>query len=250
MANYGPDDVVLLVGGYDLSGRTFEIGPIDTERVLEMTRGFGDSWDEHTPVGIHRGSVSHRSWYDDAALATDAALVGALTTEKWLGATIEGNALGKNAVAFKVAQRNVARLPMRDELTKIAAEYHADGRIDDVAKLLQPFQAETSTSGGTSPGGLDNGAGSSSGGRAYLFVNSLTLGGYTSLTINLQESTDNGGGDPYATKQVLVAGLTTAPHSNMIPISGTIERWTRINLAWAGAGSGQSVTLMVILVRD
>lgn len=250
MPNYGPDDVLVLIDGYDISGETYELGPIEREADYERNRGFGALWDTQAPIGTKRASVQHRSYYDDAALKTSAALVAQVGTLRAMGIWLEGNALGKNAVAFQLAQRNVARLPMRDELTKIAAEYLANGRLDE-CKVLQPFQAETATAGGTSPGGLDNAASSANGGRAYLFVNSLTLGGYTSLAINLQESSDNGGGDAYATKQVLVTGLTGGlPLASIVPITGAIERWTRINLAWAGAGAGQSVILAVLLVRD
>ena len=50
MANYGPDDVLVLVSGYNLGIDLFE-APIPTEAILEETNTFGDAWVERSPVG-------------------------------------------------------------------------------------------------------------------------------------------------------------------------------------------------------
>jgi hypothetical protein len=80
MANYGPDDVLVLVGGINLGIDLFE-APIQTSAVLEETQTFGDSWVEQTPVGVKAGTLTVRGFLDDTNDRSNEALVTGLTTQ-------------------------------------------------------------------------------------------------------------------------------------------------------------------------
>jgi len=252
MPKYGSDDVFLLVDGHDLSGLTFEL-ELNKETEVEETHGFGDSWVEVETTDINRGGVTQRGWYDDATDKTSDALVANPGVSRVLLAGIEGNVQGGAAVGFQGAmQRNIARNPARGELTKISAEYLSDGEVDDVDhEIVQTLSAEAGD-GATSDGSWDNGGASANGGAAYLEVTALALGGYTNVEVKLQESSDDGT-DPWAD----VAGgtftvVTTAPNAERLVLAPllAIEQYVRVLLTWNGAGSSESITLIVTLVRD
>lgn len=250
MAYYGPDDVFVLLDGYDMGNEIFEITPPDIEALFEKSRGFGDAWDEESPIGVKQWSCGFRARYDDAALKSNVALVTQVGTNRVLAMGLEGNAKGKKVIVCNPGQGSYGRMPQIDGLTKVSVNFVGRDRIEDML-ILQSLAAD-SGAGAMPDGSTDNTTSSANGGRALIVVTSLTLGGYTSLTVNLRESSDNGGGDPFATKQALVTGLVGAsvPYAAIVPISGTIERYTRPELTWNGAGSGESVTALVALIRD
>lgn len=246
MTKYGSDDVFLLFSGFDISGDTFELQQVK-EALLEATHGFGDAWEEQSAVGVKTGGVNHRSFYDDATGATNEALFGGMGFNRPMLAGLEGNAQGKKCIAFNPMQRNYVRSPARGELHKVSAEYLSHQKISE-AEIIQSLAAQTAAGAG-SDGSLDNGAQSTSGGTAYLEITALDLDGYTSVTIQLEESSDNGAGDPW-TQVGSAFTAATARGGARIEISGTIERYTRATVTWNGAGTSPSVTYIVALERD
>lgn len=252
MAKYGQGSVFLLVDGYNISGDTFEMEKIK-EAAVEQTDGFGDTWVERTATGIKSGGITHRCFYDDAALATNAALVAGVGVSRVLLAGLEGNVQGRKCVGFEGAmQTKFVRNPVRGELHKCSAEYLNNGDIDE-PKIIQVLAAQGSTGTGSS-GSLDNAAGSSNGGVAYLEVTGLTLGGYTSVTVVLQQSSDNGGADPFSALVTFTnvvgstPGSTWAQRIEVAPAT-TVERYLRASITFNGAGSGQSITYTVAFER-
>lgn len=252
MAKYGSDDVFLLIGGYDISGNSFALNE-ETEAIEEETHGFGDIWVERTAVGVYKGGVSHESFYDDAALQTNAAALAALGVNTVLVAGLEGNTQGRKVIGYEGAlETKFSRLPKRGELTKISAEYMGSGFCEN-PKIVQILAAQSAAGTGSS-GSLDNTAGTSNGGSAYLELTGLTLGGYTSVTIKIQQSSDNGGGDPFSDLVTFTnvvgasPGATWAQRAVVNP-GTTVERYLRATITWNGAGSGQSVTYVVAFER-
>mgnify|MGYP003657124203 CR=1 FL=1 len=229
MANYGPDDVLVLVGGINLGIDLFE-APIQTSAVLEETQTFGDSWVEQTPVGVKSGTL----------------------TDKIVVATVEGNTQGQTAIAMKSTQQNVAREASRSELHKLSADFSSQGIVDQDALIVQTHVADD-TAGVMSDGSLDNGAASTDGGRVYIQATALTLGSYTNMQIKLQESSDNGSSDAWAdVSGATSATIATVPASEVLTIAAgtTIERYTRAFLVLNGSGSSESITALVALARD
>ena len=74
----------------------------------------------------------------------------------------------------------------------------------------------------------------------------LTLGGYTSITVTVQESSDNGGSDAFA-DVVAFTAVTAESFSERKAIAATVERYTRVILTLNGAGSSESITLLVAI---
>lgn len=253
MAKYGADDVLLLVDGYNIGGDTIELSAVK-EATLEESHGFGDTWVEQSAVGQNRGGVSHKGFLDDADNATIDALVHESGTQKpgtsrVLCALLEGNTQGKKAIAFRGAMESkVARNAARGELTKISAEYLNNGAVDE-PKIIQVLAAQSAAGAGSS-GSLDNAASSATGGTAYLQITSLTLGGYTSVTIKLMESSDNGVGDAWAqVGTAFVAATAIGAQAINIATGTTVERYLRAEITWNGAGAAQSVTYAVLFQR-
>lgn len=251
MAKFGPDDVLVLLDGRNLGIDLFET-PISVSAQMEDSHTWGDTFAEMAAIGVKEGEVGVRGFYDDATDRSSDSLVDGLTTQdRVLVITVEGNAQGQTAVAMKATQTNVARLPGRAELTKISADFMGDGVIDEAALIVQSHVAD-SGAGVMSDGPLDNAAQSTNGGRVYLEVSALTLGGYTSMQVKLQESSDNGG-DAYAdVVGATSAAITAAPASEVMTVAAgtTIERFTRAFLVLNGAGSSESITALVALARD
>lgn len=247
MAKRGSDEARLFIDGYDLSGETVELSYV-REAPTEETHGLGDSWVEHTAVGVKRGSITQNAFYDDATGKTSAALVGKEGQTRVVVGLLDGNTQGEEAIGYSGAiEMQQARTPSRGALTRISAEYQSSGPIEE-GLIVQSLDAN-SADGVTDDGSLDNGAQSTSGGAAYLIVTDLTLGGYTSVSIDLEQSSDDGSADAFAVKGSFT-DVTAAPDAERIELSGTIERYTRVSLTWNGAGSGESITLLVVLMRD
>ena len=252
MANYGPSDVLVLVGGYNLGIDLFE-APIQTSAVLEETQTFGDSWVEQTPVGLKSGTLTVRGFFDEADNRSNEALVTGLTTQdRVVVATLEGNVQGQTAIAMKSTQQNVVREASRSELHKLSADFVSQGIVDQDALIVQTHVADD-TAGVMSDGSLDNTAATTNGGRVYIQATALALGSYTNMQIKLQESSDNGSSDAWAD----VAGttstaITAVPASEVLTIAAgtTIERYTRAFLVLNGSGSSESITALVALARD
>ena len=252
MAQYGPDDILVLLQGINLGLDIFE-APLTVSADLEESHTFdGGAWVEMAAIGTKSGTLSVRGFYDDTNNRSSEILVDGLTTvDRVLCATLEGNTQAQTAICMKVAQTNVAREPGRSELSKIAADFLSQGVMDEKALIVQSHVADD-TAGVMSDGSLDNAAQSTDGGRVYLQVTSVTLGGYTSMQIKLQESSDDGAGDAWAD----VTGATSAAFTDItaevmtIAAGTTIERYTRAFLVLNGSGSSESVTALVALARD
>lgn len=81
MAKYGPSSIVV---EYDNSGGTLvditqyvqEINGVSVEQIIEEVHSFGDSWEEHLPVGIGRTTpIELSGLYDDTATTGPDALL-------------------------------------------------------------------------------------------------------------------------------------------------------------------------------
>lgn len=243
MAKRGPSEVLLLVGGYDIGVLAHSLD-INKSIIIEETTNFGVGSAEAASVGVSRSDIALTAYFDDADNKTSEALVGNEGTERVLVAGVSGNTQGRAMVGWKGAtQMNSARTASRSELTKIATGFESSGDIEE-GVIIQKLVAD-SGAGVTSDGSFDHGA---SGSRlaAYLQVTELTLGGYTSITVKVQESSDDGNTDAFADK-VTFTNITADTTAERIVIGSTVERFTRVTLTLNGTGSGESITLLVAI---
>ena len=74
MSKYGSSTVSIYIEGapggtsYNVSQYIDELGGQKITSITEPTHSFGDSWEEHTPVGMSRGEPFEMGgWFDDTA---------------------------------------------------------------------------------------------------------------------------------------------------------------------------------------
>jgi len=234
----------LLIDGYDLLGFTTEFSD-EREALLEPSHTLGKTWEESTWVGLKKATFEQKGYYDDAALASNAALVGKSGSSRVLCFGLATNAKRKPFTGFNGAmQVNMERVASRGALHRLNAKYLGNGQVDE-GYILHEQQAETAASGNTQGTSLDNGAASTNGGVGYSQVVALTLGGYTSVTIVIQDSADN---STFA-DIITFANVTAAPAAERKTVAGTVRRYTAARWAFNGAGAGQSVTFMAGIAR-
>lgn len=245
MAKFGPDDLGLLIDGYDLAQDSID-ATIESEALLEQTNGWGDSWVEWSATGVRQGSFAWNGFFDDTAGLAVEALVGN-EGAAGVACVLLGTAQGNGFVGLSGLKASQARAAARDQLQKISL--NIQGAIVEDGDIIESLGAE-SGDGVTGDGSLDNAASSADGGAGYLQVKSLTLGGYTSVTVKIQESSDDGAGDAFA-DVVTFTAVTAAEIAERVAVATgtTVERYLRVTLTWNGAGSSESITLMVGFYR-
>ncbi len=247
MVKFGPDDLGLLLDGRNIGQDAID-ATIESEALLEQTNGWGDSWVEQTAIGVRQGSLSWNGFYDDASGGTKDALNDAEVGAATVACILLGTSQGSDFVGATGLKAAVARSAGRDELVKYSL--NAQGSTVDNGEIIEPEGAQ-SGAGATSSGSLDNSAASSNGGAGYLQVTDLTLGGYTSVTVKIQESSDNGAGDAWA-DLVTFTAVTAADVAERIAVAAgtTVERYLQVELTWNGSGSGESITLWCGFARS
>lgn len=236
MVKYGSDKVgFILIDGFNVLGVETEITETK-EALLEESHALGDSWVEQTYVGVKKVVLDQSGFFDDAANSINDALVTSIGVSRIVCYGYEGNTNGKAFVGFQGAmEQNYQRMASRDALHKANAHYEGNGQVDE-GKILHLLQAETTDPGNTTA--VDNTASTSAGGQGYLHVTALTLGGFTSLDVKIQDSADN---VTFAT-EVDFANVTTVPAKESLSSSGTVNRYLRVSWDFIGAGAGQSAT--------
>lgn len=246
MSKYGPDDVFMLVGGYDVQ-------PVlsDAEESVEMpvedTRPLGGTWDQFTPIGTKMHSFGHKGWFDDDADQSNDALIGLSGTPRVLVWGMYGNVIGRACtITAGALQTKYQRLAQKNALTRANAEYSMTGIRYDNALILHALGAETAD-GDTSASSVDGGAGTSSGAVAALAVSptDFDLDGYDDITVKVQDAPDN------STWADLIAftDVGAAPAAELKTVSGNVDRYLSAAWEYNGTGTAPSVTFIVACER-
>lgn len=245
MAKYGSDQVAFwLVDGYSILGVVSELTLDGPEAMLEETHALGDGWIEQDPTGLKRWAADQNGWFDDATDGVLDALAGNEGTSRVACLGVEGNSVGAALEGFAGAMgARVMKQPRRNELTKLQANFQGSGQYDH-GVILHELSAETAD-GDTESSPVDNSASSAAGGAGYLQVTDLTLGGYTSVTVTLRDSSDD---ITYADLGSFTA-VTAAPDAERIVVAGTVERYLAVAWAFNGTGASPSVTFMAGFAR-
>lgn len=178
--------------------------------------------------GFHNGAANATIDTVEAALA---AATGALLIVWLLGDAIVG-AIGY-AMRCRSSDYDVSMPSNNTVTTAFGAE--GDGDIERV-ECLHPMGAETTTGTGTA---LDNAASSANGGAIWLEASAFTG---TSVTLSVEHSPDNSSWSTLGTFTA-VTGVT----AERIPVSGTINRYTRSKV---GTGTFSSVTFCSGISRN
>ena len=114
------------------------------------------------------------------------------------------------------------------------------GGADKTYRGYQVYRGTISATGGTT--GIDFGSAGSAGGKAYLFVTTIT-GTATNATIDVESDTDSGYGS------VASEGTFTfsAVGVQELALSGTVNRYVRLNCTDLGSATSFAVVAIVAL---
>jgi hypothetical protein len=213
----------LYVAGYDVSGDISSLGAIGGGPAAMDVTGIDKSAFERIG-GLRDGRLEWVSWFNPA---TDRAhdRFSALPTSDVLVTYCRGTSLGSPAASMIGKQIDYSGTRADDGALSFAVQAQANGYgLEWCTQLTAGKRTDTAATNGT---GVDFGTGSTAFGlQAYLHVFAFTG---TSVTVKLQESSDNGAGDAWA--DVTGGGFTAATGVTSQRIETargqTVERYLR-----------------------
>ena len=232
----GPDTGPALLGGYSIISDLLEITG-KKEGMIEESTVLGDVVDSYTYLGIDKYMDGNlKAFYPGNA----SALLAFELASGTLVYGLEGDTIGNPSIVVESLRSTIARQASLDALTRIEAAFKSASGIHDaviIANLAaRSDNAETTT--------VDNAALTSTGSRSYLNVTSVTLGGYTNVAVKMRDSDDDITFVDHANFTAV-----TAITSEMVLVTGTVNRYLQTRTDFIGSGSSESITFGVSTVR-
>jgi hypothetical protein len=213
----------MYVAGYDLSG---DIGALDSINggfdLIEVT-GIDKSAPERIK-GLRSGEIKYTAFFNDAAGQAHPKLKLLPTTDQ-ISTYCRSTTLGKPAASMVAKQIGYdGKRTNKGELTFEVDAQSNTTSLEWCTQLTAGKRTDGSAANGT---GVDFTTSSTFGLAAYLHVFAVTG---TSVTVKIQESSDNAVGDAYA--DVVGGGFTAATGITSQRIQTatglTVERWLRV----------------------
>ena len=230
----------LYVSGVDLSGDVGSLSRVGGgPSTLDVT-GINKSANERIG-GLIDGSIDFAAFFNDAA-GQEHPTLAPLPTGQRIVSYFRGTAIGNAAASCIARQVNYDGDRGADGAFGFSISAPSDGTgVQWGEQLTAGKRTDVAATNGTA---LDAGAASTFGFAAFLHVFAFTG---TSVTVKLQESSDNGGGDAFAA--VVGGGFTVvaaAPASQRIAATpASLERYVRV----VTTGTFSSCVFAVVLVR-
>ena len=236
---------IFLIGGYNMLANKVKSVTDESEAMLERTDGLGDSWDELTPTGKQKVSLTQDgALFDTTANRIHDLLNGQRKTSRVVCHGVEGNTIGQAATGlagvFGMIYTKVLEL---DGLVKANVRYTVSGEQDE-GKILHAHTQDTAA-GNTEGSSVDNAASSANGGAGYVQVSQLTLGGYDDAVLKIRDSAD----DIVFADLITFTAVTVEPAAERLTVAGTVDRYLASSLAFSGSGSSPSITWMAMFAR-
>lgn len=229
------------LAGYDLSGDLGSISTSGGPAALEVT-GIDKSAFERIG-GSRTGGMSWQAWFNPAANQAHDRLENLPTTDVIAG-YFRGTTLGNQSANLVAKQLNYDGTRGDDGAFTFAVEAQSNGYgLEWGRSLTAGKRTDTAATNGTS---VDFGTGSTAFGlQAYLHVFAFTG---TSVTVALQESSDNAVGDPFAAVTGGAFTAATGITSQRIATSAsqTVERYLRV----VTTGTFSNAIFAVSVVRN
>lgn len=214
----------LYIAGYDLSGDIGAVNSIGGGPALLEVTGIDKSAFERIG-GLRDGRIDYTAYFNPA-LGQAHSRLSALPTGDVILSYYRGTALGGASANLVAKQLNYDPTRADDGAFTFTGQNQGNGYgLEWGTSLTAGKRTDTTATNGTS---VDFGTGSTSFGlQAYLHVFSFTG---TSVTVKLQESSDNGAGDAWA--DVTGGGFTAATGITSQRIETarnlTVERYLRV----------------------
>lgn len=211
------------VHGFDLSGDVGSLSNVNSPVALLPATGINKSAVERLQ-GHADGGMAFNSWFNDAAGQEHVALKGLLTTDRIL-LWILGGVIGDVAAALVAKQMDYSLDRGADGALALSiATLGASGVALEWMDMLTAGKITHASA--TNGASLDNTASTANGLAAVLEVSALATG---VMTVVVQESSDDGVGDPFAAKATFTAlAAAGAPGAERITATGTVERYLRV----------------------
>jgi hypothetical protein len=212
----------IFVHGYDLSGDVSAIDNASSPRELLDSTALNASAHERI-MGLSDGNLAVSSWFNDATEQEHAAFKGLVTTDRILTWAF-GATRGDVAACLVSKQMDYNGSRGADGSLSFSIDSQANGVSLDWCETLTTGK-ETHSSAGSSTS-RDDSAATSAGMVAYLEITDCDSG---TPTVTIQESSDNGSSDAWATVLSFTAvGYASAPTAERVTVSGAVERYLRI----------------------
>lgn len=213
----------LYIAGYDLSGDIGSVTLGGGPSLLEVT-GIDKSAFERIG-GVRDGRIDYTAFFNTAVGRAHARL-SPLPTADLIISYFRGTALGGASANLVAKQLNYDGTRADDGAFTFAGQNQGNGYgLEWGTSLTAGKRTDTTATNGTS---VDFGTGSTTFGlQAYLHVFAFTG---TSVTVKLQESSDNAAGDAFADVVGGAFVAATAPGAQRIVTSATlaVERYLRV----------------------
>lgn len=225
----------------DLSGDIGSLGAIGGGPSPLVVTGINKSAFER--IGGQRdGRMEFMSYFNDDTGQEHPTLKTLPTADRLL-TYLRGTTLGAPAAVLVGKQFNYD--PTRGEDGSLTIAVNAGGNGSGLEWGIAHTAGKRTDTGATNGTSIDAGAATAHGFRLFFHVFAFTG---TSATITLQESSDDGAGDPFATAGggfAALAGVTAPTSSATATFGVSLERYTRI----ATSGTFSSMTFAVVLDR-
>jgi|SRR5665647_633695 len=243
MARFTSADVAfLMVDGYSLLGLTTVLDDGGLQGDFEDVTPLGGSFRCQQYTGASASTISHEGFYDDTAGATNEALVNRVIvgTDRIIAFGRSGNTVGADFTGALVKQATYERTIATGAFHKGKASYVVNGRNE--GQICAHLIARTTGASTANSDFTAAATAAAAGAMAYLELSALTLGGYTNLTVKVEQSANGttGWGD-----LAVFTASTTAPTAQRVAFAGTVLRYMRVTHAWTGSGTGNSATFAV-----
>jgi len=188
-------------------------------------------------TGQHDGGLVYDGWLD----STTAAQIGDSSgLAKVISVLHEGNVSGAHFFGLQSAAvgGRVFTMPQED-LDTLTPLLVVDGEVD--FGFVVATYANRTTDGNTQSTYVDLGAAADTGGRLYMNIGAIDVGGGSGVTVTLQHSTDHSSWGDHANGVLTIANAIGAQCLN---ISAAVYRYVAMKWAWTG-GTSQSFSAFV-----
>ena len=216
---------LLFIAGYDLSGDVGSIGTIASHSTPLDVTAINASAMERI-LSHHDGEISFNHYFNDAASQEHAALAAAGAGLDRVVCWYHGSGIGEAAAGLVSKQINYDLNRGADGSLGGTTQCLANAAgLEYGEQLTAGKRTDTSATNGTS---LNNGAATALGLSAYLQVFSVAG---TSVTVAVQQSSDDGGGDAYAailTFTTVSAGSLGHERKVTATLTTAVEQYLRV----------------------
>ena len=212
----------LYINGYDISGDVGSLSGVGSPRDQIDVTSIDKSARERVN-GLANGTLSFDTWFDDATEKEHAALSGLPTTDRIVTWNM-GGTRGDASYSINAKQINYDGSRGTDGSLAFSVEAQGTSVAPDWGETLTAGK-ETHASAGSSTSRDDTSA-TSAGLVAVLQMVDCDSG---TPTVTIEQSSDNGSGDAWATLLSFTAvGYASAPTAERVTVSGSVERYLRI----------------------